>query len=155
MAEKEKLIAQNRKATHDYEVLERFEAGIMLQGTEVKSLRDQSSISFKDSYADVKDGELWLVGAHIAHYAMGNINNHAPERRRKLLMHKQQILKLNQRVAEKGLTLVPLKVYFSDGLVKVQIGLCRGKHDYDKRESIKERDGKREVARALKAANGG
>lgn len=148
----EKIIAVNRKATHDYEVLERFEAGIALQGTEVKSLRDQSSISFRDSYADFKDNELWLVGAHIAPYSHGNIYNHPPERRRKLLMHRQQILKLKQRVDEKGLTLVPLKLYFTRGLVKVQIGLCRGKHSYDKRDSIKERESKREVARALKAS---
>ncbi len=147
----EKIIALNRKATHDYEVLERFETGIALQGTEVKSLRGQSSISFRDSYADIKDGELWLVGAHIAPYAHGNIYNHAPERRRKLLMHKQQILKLRQRVEEKGLTLIPLKLYFNRGYVKVQIGLCKGKHSYDKRDSIKEREGQREVQRAMKA----
>ncbi len=151
----EKLIAQNRKATHDYEVLERFEAGIALQGTEVKSLRETSSVSFKDSYADIKANELWLVGLHIAPYAMGNINNHETERRRKLLMHRHQINKLAQRIAEKGYTLVPLKFYFSNGIVKVQIGLCRGKHDYDKRESIKEREGKREIQRALKESRKG
>jgi len=146
----EKLIAQNRKATHDYEVLERFEAGIVLQGTEAKSLRETSSVSFKDSYVDVKANELWLVGLHIAPYAMGNINNHAAERRRKLLMHRHQINKLAQRIAEKGLTLVPLKFYFSKGIVKLQVGLCRGKRDFDKRESLKEREGKRDIQRALK-----
>ncbi len=146
----EKLIAQNRKATHDYEVLERFEAGIVLQGTEVKSLRETSSVSFKDSYVDVKANELWLVGLHIAPYAMGNIYNHEAERRRKLLMHRQQINKLAQRIAEKGLTLVPLKFYFSKGIVKLQVGLCRGKRDFDKRESLKEREGMRDIQRALK-----
>jgi SsrA-binding protein len=148
----EKLIAQNRKATHDYEVLERHEAGIVLQGTEVKSLRDNVGISFKDSYADFKAGELWLVGVHIAPYGMGGYTNHEPERKRKLLMHRQEINKLRQRVEEKGLTMVPLKLYFKEGKVKVQVGLCRGKHSYDKRETLKARESQREVQRAMKDA---
>lgn len=148
----EKLIAQNRKALHDYEVLERHEAGIVLQGTEVKSLRDNTGISFKDSFADIKNGEMFLIGIHIAPYAMGTYANHEPERKRKLLMHRQEIQKLRQRVEEKGLTVVPLKLYFKEGNVKVQIGLCRGKHAYDKRETLKERESQREVQRALKEA---
>lgn len=148
----EKLIASNRRAGRDYAVLERFEAGIALWGTEVKSLRVSGSMSLKDSYADIEEGEAFLVGAHIEPYAQGNIYNHDPERPRKLLMHKREILKVGQRVAEKGLTLVPLRVYFKNGLVKVELGLCRGKRSYDKRAAIKDRETKRELDRALKQA---
>ena len=146
----EKLITQNRRAHHEYHILDRYEAGIELRGTEVKSLRD-GHITLKDSYADVDaKGEIYLVGVHINPYEKGNIFNHDPERRRRLLMHKHEILKLGQRVAEKGLTLVPLRVYFKEGRAKVEIGLCQGKHNVDKRDTIREREVKREMDRAVK-----
>jgi SsrA-binding protein len=147
----EKMIVQNRRARHEYHILERHEAGIELQGTEVKSLRE-GHITLKDSYADIEEGEIFLVGTHINPYEMGNIYNHDPERRRRLLMHKREILKLGARVAEKGLTLIPLRVYFKEGRVKVEIGLCQGKHTVDKREAIREREVKREIDRATKEA---
>lgn len=147
-----KIITDNRRARHDYYVLEAFEAGIELRGTEVKSLR-QGHITLKDSYADVVGGELFLVGAHIDQYAQGNIYNHVPERRRRLLMHKREIIKLAAQVQEKGLTLIPLKLYFKDGKVKVEVGLCRGKHTHDKRQAIQDRESKIEVQRALRDAN--
>ena len=145
----EKTIVQNRRARHDYHILERFEVGISLQGTEVKSIR-AGHITLKDSYAEVEDGEMYLVGVHIAPYEQGNIYNHDPERRRKLLMHKREILRLGQTIAEKGFTLVPLRVYFKNGRAKVEIGLCRGKQTVDKRHAIREREQAREVDRAIK-----
>jgi len=147
----EKNIAQNRRARRDYHVLQRFEAGVALQGTEVKSLRE-GKINLKDSYAEVEAGEMFLVGAHISRYEHGNIYNHDPERRRKLLMHKREILRLGAQTAQKGLTLVPLRVYFKRGAVKVEIGLCRGKHAVDKRDAIRERDIQREAERSLRDA---
>lgn len=147
----EKIIVQNRKARHDYEVLDRHEAGIALLGTEVKSLRVNGSMTLKDSYADFQAGQLILVGTHIRPYDQGNINNHDPERPRKLLMHRHEMTRIKQRVEEKGLTLIPLRVYFKNGIVKVEIGVCRGKRQYDKRETIKERESKREVDRAIKS----
>lgn len=146
-----KILTKNRKAYHDFSVLDSFEAGIALQGTEVKSLR-AGGINLKDSYADIIRGEIWLVGVHINPYEQGNIYNHDPERRRKLLMHKQEIVRLAAQVAEKGLTLVPLSVYFRGGRVKVEIGLCRGKKTHDKRDAIRERDVKREMAQAIRNA---
>jgi SsrA-binding protein len=148
----EKSIVQNRMARRNYEILDTFEAGICLQGTEVKSLREPGSMTLKDSFADIrgKNGELFLVGAYINPYKMGNIYNHDPERPRKLLMHKREIERLAQRIAEKGLTLVPLKLYFKKGIVKVQLGLGRGKNVHDKRETIKAREGKLEMQRAMK-----
>ncbi len=145
----EKQIVQNRSARRDYHVLETYEAGIELRGTEVKSLRD-GRINLKDSYADVANGELLLIGAHISPYDKGNVWNHDPERTRKLLMHKRQIVKLGQQTAEKGLTLVPLRLYFSKGLVKVEIALCKGKQTHDKRDTIREREVKREIERYTK-----
>lgn len=145
----EKLIAQNRKARHDYHILDNYEAGIALTGTEVKSLR-AGNMNLKDSYVDVSKDELYLVGAYIAPYEQGNIHNHEPERRRKLLMHKREIVRLAAQVAEKGLTLVPLRVYFKRGKAKVEIGLAKGKQTIDKRDTIKERDAKREIERAMK-----
>jgi SsrA-binding protein len=147
----EKTIVQNRRARHEYHILEHHEAGIELQGTEVKSLRE-GHITLKDSYADVEEGEMFLVGVHINPYEQGNIYNHEPERTRRLLMHKREILKLGARVAEKGLTLIPLRLYFKDGRVKVEIGLCQGKHTIDKRETLREREVKRELDRATKQA---
>ena len=147
----EKIVTINRRARHDYQVLESFEAGIELKGTEVKSLR-AGQIQLKDSYADVIEGEMYLVGAHISPYEQGNIYNHPAERTRRLLMHKREIQKLNQQIMEKGLTLIPLKVYFKDGKAKVEIGLCRGKAKGDKRQAIQEREVKREMDRAAKDA---
>lgn len=147
----EKLIAENRQARRDYFVLERFEAGIVLTGTEVKSLR-AGKLTLKDSYVDERRDELYLVSAHIAPYEHGNIFNHEPERPRKLLMHREEIFKLSQRVKEKGLALIPLKVYFKNGKVKVELGLCRGKAHGDKRDTIVEREAKRDIDRALKDA---
>lgn len=149
-----KAITVNRRARHDYHVLDSYEAGIELRGTEVKSLR-QGNITLKDSYAEVKDGQLFLVGAHISPYEQGNIFNHPPERTRRLLMHKREILRLGARVAEKGLTLIPLKLYFSKGRVKVEIGLCRGKNVVDKRQTLREREAKREMDRAMKSVKQG
>lgn len=147
----ESIIVENRIARRNYEILDTFEAGIVLMGTEVKSLREPGNMTLKDSFADIKsNGELYLVGAHIQPYKQGNIYNHEPERARKLLMHKREILRLDQRIAEKGLTLVPLKLYFKNGLVKVLLGLGRGKNVRDKRDTIKEREGKLEIQRALK-----
>lgn len=148
---KSKPIAKNRKARHDYEILETFEAGIELTGTEVRSLRD-NNCQLTDTFALVRNGEVWLSNLHIAPFANGNIANVDPDRRRKLLLHKKQIRYLAQKTQEKGLALVPLDMYFNDnGLVKVGLALARGKKLYDKRNSMKERDMKRDVERALKA----
>ncbi|MGF1511209.1 MAG: SsrA-binding protein SmpB [Myxococcota bacterium] len=142
-----KLIAKNRKALFDYEVVDAVEAGLVLRGTEVKSLRD-GKMQFADSFASAENGELWLHRAHIAEYTQGNVYNHEPTRSRKLLLHRHQIERLASRSAEKGLTLIPLEVYFKDGRAKVKLGLCRGKAKHDKRASIRERDEKRALARA-------
>ena len=147
-----KEIAANRKAFHDYFILERFEAGIVLAGTEVKSVRN-GQINLKDSFCTVKDGELWARGIHISPYDKGNIFNKDPVRPRKLLMHKREIAKLNARVMQDGNALIPLSLYFKDGLVKVEIGLCKGKKIHDKRDSIAERESKREVERTMKERN--
>ncbi len=154
MSEGEKLIASNRRARHDYEILERFEAGIALQGTEVKSLRN-GKLSFKDSYADVRNGEMYLRGANISPYEQGNVFNHDPERPRKLLMHKGEITRLKSKSEEGGLTLVPLRMYFKRGIAKVEIALCRGKHKGDKRDTLRERVAQRETDRYLKGVKTG
>jgi len=146
-----KLVASNRKARHDYEVLETIEAGIALVGTEVKSLRDGHA-NLKDSYVELRDGEMLLIGVHISPYAAGNRFNHDPERQRKLLLHKREILRFGFKAREKSLTMVPLEMYFKDGRVKVKLALVRGKRAYDKRHAIAEREGRREVDRALKEA---
>lgn len=150
----EKIVADNRRARHEYHVLESHEAGIELRGTEVKSLR-AGKLQLKDSYVDVSNGELFLIGAHISPYEQGNIYNHEPERKRKLLMHKHEIRKLGAQVAEKGLTLIPLSVYFSKGRAKVKVGLCKGKQTHDKRDNIRDREAKREIDRAMKAVRRG
>ena len=147
-----KIAAQNRKAHHDYFVEERYEAGVVLSGTEVKSIR-QGGANLKDSFCQVKDGELWLYGVHISPYEKGNIFNKDPRRTRKLLMHKREIMRLMGTVQRDGLTLVPLNLYFKDSRVKVEVGLCRGKKLYDKRASAAERDSKRAMDRALKTYN--
>jgi SsrA-binding protein len=146
----EKLIADNRRARHDYELLERFEAGLVLTGTEVKSLR-QGRASLAQAFADVRDGEVWLVGAEIATYEQGNIANHEPSRDRKLLLHRGEIESLYGKVRERGLTLVPTRMYWKDGRAKVEIALARGKHTIDKRRDIAKRDAERAIQRALKA----
>jgi len=145
----EKLVVQNRRARHDYFILEKVEAGIELRGSEVKSLR-AGHMTLKDSYAEVRGGEMFLVGAHIGSYEKANIYDHEPERPRRLLLHKREIIKLGAKVAEKGLTLVPLRVYFKQGRAKVELGLCKGKHTVDKRDAIRERDVAREAERAMR-----
>ena len=147
-----KLIAQNKKAYHDYFVDEKYEAGIELFGTEVKSLR-AGQVNLKDSYIDVKDGELFVVGMHVSPYEKGNIFNREPLRDRKLLMHKREIMKLGGLMTQKGYTLVPLSLYFSGKNVKVEIGLCRGKKLYDKREDMARNDAKRDMERAFKSSH--
>ena len=145
----EKLISRNRKAYHDYHIDETYEAGIVLTGTEVKSVRG-AKVNLKDSYARVEGGELFLYNMHISPYDQGNRFNHDPLRTRKLLMHKAEIGRLAGKVKEKGYTLVPVKIYLKQGLVKVELALARGKRLYDKRQAIAERDQRREVERGLK-----
>ena len=144
-----KIAAQNRKARHDYYVQEKYEAGIELAGTEVKSVR-AGTLNLKDSYCSVKDGELFVLGLHISPYEKGNIFNKDPVRPRRLLMHKREIRKLHALVKQDGFTLVPLSVYFKDARVKVEVGLCKGKKNYDKRDAAAQRDAKREMDRAMK-----
>ena len=143
-----KTIAQNRKARHDYAILDTYEAGVALVGTEVKSLR-LGRASLVDSFATIDDGEVWLQGVHIAEYAQGTWTNHAPRRKRKLLLHKAEIERLEQRTKESGLTLVPLQLYFSGSHVKVELALARGKRSYDKRQDLAKRDAQREIAGEL------
>ena len=144
-----KQISKNRKAYHDYFVEESFEAGIALSGTEVKSIR-QGTMNLKDSYCTIKDGEIFVRGMHISPYEKGNIFNKDPLRMRKLLMHKREITKLFNAIKQDGLTIIPLSVYLKGQRVKVQVGLCRGKKLYDKREDASRRDAKREMERAIK-----
>ena len=146
----EKLIADNRRARHDYELLDRFEAGLVLTGTEVKSLRDGRA-SLAQAFADVREGEVWLVGAEISTYEQGNIANHMPTRDRKLLLHRGEIASLYGKVREKGLTLVPTRMYWKDGRAKVEIALARGKQTIDKRRDIAKREADRAMQRALKS----
>ena len=143
-----KLVASNRKARHDYLVEDTYEAGIVLMGTEVKALR-AGRASLIDGFASITDGELWLEGVHIPEYAQGTWTNHAPRRRRKLLLHRDEITELASRTREKGHTLVPLRLYFKDGRAKVEIGVAKGKKEYDKRQTIAERDSNREVVRSM------
>lgn len=149
-----KTLATNRKALFHYEVLERVEAGLALVGTEVKSIRD-GGLNFSDSWVEFRSGELVLVGCRIAPYSHGNLMNHVPDRQRKLLLHKREILKLGGRATERGLTLVPLRVYLKNGRVKLEVGLARGKQAHDKREAIKRKDQERETRRALDARRDG
>jgi SsrA-binding protein len=149
-AKGEKLIADNRRARHDYHLGDRVEAGVMLTGTEVKSLRDGNT-SLQRAYAEVHDGEAWLVGVHIPEYLQGNSANHDPDRERKLLLHRREIDRLYGQVREKGVTLVPTRMYFKDGRVKVEIAVGRGKELHDKRRDIADRDAKRQMEREVKA----
>jgi SsrA-binding protein len=142
----EKNIVTNRKAHHDYFIIESYEAGIALKGTEVKSLR-QGNANLQDSYAALKNGEVWLYNMHISPFEKGNINNHDPKRDRKLLLHKQEIRRLIGKLNEKGLTLVPLRIYFKNKVAKVELGLAKGKKHYDKREAIAKRDVERQMRR--------
>lgn len=150
----EKVLATNRKAYHDYHIEETYEAGIALTGTEIKSVR-AGSVNLRDSYAQVKSGELWLLNTHIAPYEPASRQNVDPYRDRKLLMHRHEIMRLQGRVQEKGYTLVPLRMYLKKNRVKVEIGLARGKRQYDKREAISQRDAAREMERALKRTKDG
>ena len=145
----EKLIASNKKALHDYFVLQKHEAGLELTGTEVKSLRDGKA-NLKDSYVAFEHGQAYLLGTHISPYSHGNLANHDPERKRRLLLHKREIEKLQAQVVEKGLTIVPLRLYFKGNRVKVEIAVVRGKKLYDKRETEKRREQEREAAQAMK-----
>jgi SsrA-binding protein len=145
----EKLVASNRRAHHNFDILETHEAGLVLLGTEVKSLRD-SRADLKESYARIEGNEAWLVGLHISPYAQGNRANHDPLRPRKLLLHRGEINRLLGKIMEKGLTLVPLRLYFKQGRAKVELGLARGRKTLDKRHAIREREERREVARALR-----
>ena len=143
-----KVIASNRRARHDYAVLDSYEAGLVLTGTEVKALREGRA-SLVDGFATVEDGEVWLQGVHIAEYAQGTWTNHAPRRKRKLLLHRAEIERLEARTRESGLTLVPLQLYFSGSHVKVEPALAKGKRSYDKRQDLAKRDAQREIARAM------
>ncbi len=147
--DEERNITVNRKAQHEYYVMQTYEAGIALQGTEVKSLR-QGKVNLVDSYANLQNGEVWLVGAHISVYEQGNINNHEPTRTRKLLLNKSEIRKLIGKVKEKGFTLIPLRLYFKNGKVKVEIALAKGKKTYDKRDAIAKKDFQRDQERKIK-----
>jgi len=148
-ANKQKYIAKNRRALHNYEVVERFETGIVLNGTEVKSLR-AGKMSFADAYASIKDGEVWMHNTHIDEYTHANRFNHNPDRPRKLLLHKKEILRLHQKVKQEGFTLVPLSFYFKESWVKVELGLCKGKKQHDQRQDMAKRDAKRQIERAMK-----
>ena len=144
-----KILAMNRKARFNYTVEDTLECGIELRGTEVKSMKERS-FSFTDSYAKIDNGELWLIGLHVTPYKFGNIYNHEPNRSRKLLVHRQEIKRLSRKVNERGLTLVPLSFYLSRGIVKLELGICRGKRVVDKRQDIKRRDQKIDAERALR-----
>ena len=144
-----KIISVNKRARYDYEISETFEAGLVLQGTEVKSLR-QGRVSLKDAYADLQNGEAYLMNSHIDPYEQGNRHNHDPERPRKLLLRKQEIRRLTGKTQEKGLTLIPTRLYFSRGRAKVELGLAKGKKLYDKRESLKRQSAQRDIERAMR-----
>ena len=143
------MIARNRKARHDYSISDTYEAGISLTGTEVKSLR-AGRASLVDGWASIRDGEVWLEGVHIPEYTEGSWTNHTPRRSRKLLLHKEEIARLIGKTQDSGITLVPLSLYFKDGKAKVELALAKGKRDYDKRQSLAERDAKREVERVFR-----
>ena len=150
----DRTIATNRRARHEYHILETVEAGLVLRGTEVKSLR-AGGVSFKDSYATIRSGEGWLLGCHINPYSHGTDANHDPERDRKLLLHKREIARLSGKISERGLTLVPLRLYFKEGRAKVELGLARGKKLHDKRATLREREVRREMDKDARAARRG
>lgn len=144
-----KLLAKNRRAFHEYDIEEKLECGIALEGTEVKSIRD-GKLSFSDSYGRIRNDELWLIGLHVAEYKQGNIHNHEPLRDRKLLVHGDELTRLRRRVDERGYTLVPLTIYLKGDLIKLEIGLAKGKKLYDKREDLKRKAQKRDAERELR-----
>lgn len=144
-----KVVATNRRARHDYEIVETIEAGLVLRGSEVKSLR-AGQVNLKDSYVLFRDGEAWLIGCHIAPYSFARDGGHEPERTRKLLLHRREIDRIASKVAERGLTLVPLRLYFKDGIAKLELGLGRGRSRYDKRAAIREKEERREMDRAMR-----
>ena len=146
--ESKKVIATNRKARHDYLIEDTFEAGLVLTGSEIKSIR-AGQVNLRDSYATVRNGELWLLNAHIAPYKQASSQNHEPRRDRKLLLHRREINRLVGKLQEQGLTLVPLQLYLKNSWAKVQLGLARGKRSYDKRQALRERDDRRQMSRAL------
>jgi SsrA-binding protein len=150
----DRVIATNRRARHDYEILETLEVGLVLRGTEVKSLRE-GLVNFKDSFATVRNGEVWLRGCHISPYSHGTDANHDPERDRKLLLHGREISRLAGRVAERGLTLVPLRLYFKDGRAKLELGLAKGRQLHDKRSALREREVRREMDKAARVGRDG
>jgi SsrA-binding protein len=150
----DRTIATNRRARHDFEILETVEAGLVLRGTEVKSLRG-SHVTFKDAFATIRNNEAWLVGCHINPYSHGTDANHDPERDRKLLLHRKEISRLTGKVAERGLTLIPLRLYFKSGRAKLEIGLARGKKLHDKRSALRERETRREMEKAVRASRRG
>ena len=145
---KERIIALNKKAHHEYEISNKYEAGMVLTGTEVKSLR-QHKASIQESYAQVKNGEVWLINSNIPEYKFGSASNHNPKRERKILLHRNEIKKITTKLQDKGFTLIPLKLYFSGARAKVEIGIARGKKFYDKRESIKKAEVKRRLKRVM------
>lgn len=149
--DKDNDLVSNRRATFDYAILETFEAGIVLQGTEIKSLRDHGG-TLQDAYVKVISSELWLIGCNISHYKYGNVHNHEEKRDRKLLMHKREIKKFKEATMEKGLAVIPLGMYLKNGRVKVKIAIAKGKKAHDKRAAIQERDEKRNIARAIRDA---
>ena len=146
MAESVKIIAQNKKARFDYFVDEKYECGIELEGTEVKSVKN-GNLSFPDSFAEIINGEVWMRNFHISEYKFSSVFNHDPDRKKKLLLHKEEIKRLQRKIDEKGFTLIPLDVYLKKGRVKITLGVCKGKKQFDKRESIKQRDLDREMSR--------
>ena len=150
----ESLVAQNKKARHDYFVEETYEAGLVLTGTEIKSIRART-VQIADAYVRIKDGEAWIYNMHIAEFKGGNRFNHVPDRTRKLLLHKKEISKLFGSQQQSGYSLIPLKVYLKGGYAKLLVGVCKGKKNYDKRQDLKEKDAKRDIEKALKAQNHG
>jgi len=154
LAEGIKVIAENRKARHDFFVEDSYEAGIILTGTEIKSIR-AGRVNLKDSYAEIIKGEVWLNQMHISPYEQGNRFNHDPLRKRKLLLNRTEIIKMGDRVKLQGMTLVPLKIYLKHGMAKIELGLCKGKKTYDKRDDLAERDAKRQMERDLRERNKG
>jgi len=147
--QEQKIITTNRKARHDYEIIDSLEVGIVLAGTEVKAIRE-GKVNLKDSYARIRDGELWLIGTHISPYSKSDSESHDPLQDRKLLVNRKELKKLNRQIEEKGVTLIPLKMYFKRHLIKLELGLARGKRKYDKRAAIAERDMKRDMERQNK-----
>lgn len=149
-----KILAKNRKARFNYTIEDSVECGIVLEGTEVKSFR-AGNISFPDAFAEIREGEVWLIGLHVTPYVYSSIFNHDPDRPKKLLLHREEIKRLARKVDEKGFTLVPLEFYLKNGIIKVEIGICRGKKVFDKRADIRERDVKRDLQREIRSRNNG